>query len=230
MNKNLITMLIIGGSIVLAITLISLGERVDQPTTGGHGAGSLLAPPSNSNGQPSIAALVSSYPTLGDENAPVELVEFGDYQCTFCAKFFKETESALIKKYVDTGILKIKFKDYPINGSESQAAALGASCANDQGRFWDYHDKLFNERKGYQAGVFTEENLISFAGELGLDSDQFTECYQSGKFRSQVAKDLNDARLVGAKGTPTFFLNGQSVPGAQPLEFWELAIQQMLDS
>jgi len=218
--------LILFGAVGLAALFLVIGGRGNQLP--GAGNNSALPQQDNPSIPDDLSILEGDSPVLGDPNAPVTLVEFGDYQCTFCNKFFNESLSTLIEKYVDTGQLKIVFRDYAINGRESQNAAEAASCANEQGEFWSYHDKLFSERQGYNVGVFKEDNLVNFAGELGLNTDQFRECYKSGKYKGDIADDGKDARRFGVRGTPGFFLNGTLIPGAQPLAFWESAIQQLL--
>ena len=229
-NSKFLSVGVILGALVLGIFLISAGDKVNQAPRSGH-----LGNISGQNNQPQgvsldkLIELEDDDPVLGDSNAPVTLVEFGDYQCTFCTKFFKETEPYLIKEYVNTGKLKIVFRDLPINGSESNNAAEASECADDQGKFWEYHDKLFNERRGYQAGVFTDDNLKFFASELGLDVEEFSSCYDSGKHKSEINNDIRDAARAGARGTPNFFLNGLQIVGAQPISVFRDLIEQELN-
>lgn len=232
MNKNKsksASVYIILGAIVIAVVLIIIGGR-----SGGNGFVPQGGHSGNINRQfngpiLSPGELEDDDAVIGDKDAPVTLVEFGDYQCTFCTKFFKETESALIEKYVKTGKLKIVFRDLVINGRESQNAAEAAQCAGEQGRYWQYHDKLFTERRGYNVGVFVKDNLKKFAGDLGLNEEQFSRCYDSGKFRPEIADDGRDASRFGARGTPNFFLNGRQLVGAQPLNVFESLIDQELN-
>lgn len=208
------------------ILLKSSGDKASSSPTFGH------VQPDNSSSQSAndSLGLVDDDAVLGDLNAPITLIEFGDYQCTFCTRFFKETEPVLVEKYVNIGKLKIVFRDFVVNGPESQNAAEAAQCAHEQGRFWDYHDKLYTERRGYNQGTFVKENLIAFARELGLDGEQFASCYESGKYRDEITKDIRDASLVGGRGTPTFILEGRLIPGAQPLDFFEQIIKQELEA
>jgi len=208
--------------VIVAVVLINSGGKVDQPGSNSHNQ--VL----QEGSEVKTEDLIDDDVVLGDPAAQVTLVEFGDYQCTFCTKFFKETEPALISKYVETGQLKIVFRDLAINGRESVNAAYAAQCAREQDKFWEYHDRLFNERKGYNVGVFNQDNLERFAADLGLNVDEFRTCYSSEKTASEVNKDIRDAQRFGARGTPTFILNGQLVVGAQPLAFWESAIEQLL--
>jgi protein-disulfide isomerase len=162
-------------------------------------------------------------PYLGDENAPITLVEFGDYQCFFCNKFFHETEGNILKNYVETGKVKIIFKDFTIIGPDSVAAAHATHCANDQGKFWEYHDALYNNWAGENNGWASLGNLTKFANDVQLDQEAFTKCMNDGKYQQRVAANNNDARTLGLTGTPGFFVIGPDnqitkIGGAQPYD------------
>lgn len=162
-------------------------------------------------------------PYLGDENAPITLVEFGDYQCFFCNKFFHETEGNILKNYVETGKVKIIFKDFTIIGPDSVAAAHATHCANDQGKFWEYHDALYNNWAGENNGWASLGNLTKFANDVQLDQETFTKCMNDGKYQQRVAANNNDARTLGLTGTPGFFVIGPDnqitkIGGAQPYD------------
>jgi protein-disulfide isomerase len=162
-------------------------------------------------------------PYLGDENAPITLVEFGDYQCFFCNKFFHETEANILKNYVETGKVKIIFKDFTIIGPDSVAAAHATHCANDQGKFWEYHDALYNNWAGENNGWASLGNLTKFANDVQLDQEAFTKCMNDGKYQQRVAANNNDARTLGLTGTPGFFVIGPDnqitkIGGAQPYD------------
>ena len=160
-------------------------------------------------------------PVLGSPNAPITLVEFSDFQCTFCNRFFFQTEPALKTKYIDTGKVKLIYKDLAINGRESTFAAQAAQCAHDQGKFWEYHDLLFRKRTGYNDGTFSRENLKLYAQEVGLNQSEFSTCVDSQKHKDTVEADRGIALAVGARGTPTFYINGIVLVGAQPLQIFE---------
>src|SRR3989304_2233796 len=165
-------------------------------------------------------------PYLGDENAPITLVEFGDYQCFFCHKFFNETESAILKNYVETGKVKIIFKDFTIIGPDSIAAANAAHCAKDQGKFWEYHDTLYNNWGGENNDWASSENLLKFAQSIELNEENFVKCMVEKKYDQLVTSSNNDARTLGLTGTPGFFIIGPDnqitkIPGAQPYESFQ---------
>lgn len=167
-------------------------------------------------------------PPLGSENAPVVFVEFGDFQCSFCAKFLKDTENVLRERFVSSGKMKIYWRDYASLGEESRNAALAARCANEQGKFWHYHDLLFFRQKGENKGGFSKENLIKIADELGLAHNQFEECLNSEKYLTEVAEDVKSGQDLGVQGTPTVFINGERVVGAQSLELFLDTINKYL--
>jgi len=160
---------------------------------------------------------------LGSDNAPITLVEFGDYQCLFCNKFFHETEPSILKNYVETNKVKIIFKDFTIIGPDSIIAAQAAHCAEDQGKFWEYHDELYNNWAGENNGWASSENLVKFAQNIGLNEEEFTQCLSDGKYEQLVTASSNDARNLGITGTPAFFVIGPDnqvtrISGAQPYE------------
>lgn len=170
-------------------------------------------------------------PYLGDENAPITLVEFGDYQCFFCNKFFHETESSIVKNYVETGKVKIIFKDFTIIGPDSIAAANAAHCAKDQDKFWEYHDTLYNNWGGENNGWASSENLLKFAQSIELNEEIFVKCMVEKKQDSLVTSSTNDAKTLGLTGTPGFFVIGPDnqitkIEGAQPYE----SFQRIFDS
>ena len=175
----------------------------------------------------SVAILTANgSPYLGDKNAPITLVEFGDYQCFFCNKFFHDTENGILENYVKTGKVKIIFKDYTIIGPDSITAALGANCAGDQGKFWEFHDILYNNWNGENNGWASSENVKGFATELNLDVDKFTTCLDDEHHKQKIEASVSDARQLGLTGTPAFFVinaNNQVTPikGAQPYEVFQ---------
>ena len=167
--------------------------------------------------------LANASPILGNPNAPVTLVEFGDYQCYFCNVFFHSTEDDILKNYVDTGRVKMIFKDYNIIGPDSVNASHGAHCANDQGLFWEYHDILYSNWTGENNGWASSENLVKFAQEINLDMDEWSECITNRSHSQTILASNEDAKTLGITGTPAFFVIGPDdkftrISGAQPFE------------
>ena len=173
-------------------------------------------------------------PILGDPNAPITLVEFGDYQCHFCHVFFDSTEKNIIKNYVETGKVKIIFKDYNIIGEDSVKASLGAHCANDQGLFWEYHDILYSNWTGENNGWASSENLAIFAQQIDLNMNKWSECMNKGSHSQIILNSNDDARTLKLTGTPAFFIidsegKVSKLFGAQPFEVFKKIFDEQLE-
>lgn len=180
--------------------------------------------------EPSAPVEVSggNLPFLGKEDAKVTIVEFGDFQCPFCKRFFEGTEAQIRKEYVDTGKVKFYWRDFAFLGEESFDAAVAARCANDQGKFWAYHNLLFKNQKGENEGQFNKENLKKWASQLKLDRKKFDKCLDSNAHRQVVDRENEEARRVGVNGTPTVFVNGEAVVGAVPFAEFRKVIEKSL--
>lgn len=177
--------------------------------------------------------LANGSPLLGNPSAPVTLIEFGDYQCHFCNVFFHSTEGDILKNYVETGKVKIIFKDYNIIGPDSVSASYGAHCAKDQGAFWEYHDILYSNWTGENNGWASSKNLEKFANEIGLDMDVWTQCMLDGTHSQTILASNEDAKSLGITGTPAFFVidsDGKTTKlfGAQPYDIFEKVFENEL--
>jgi protein-disulfide isomerase len=177
--------------------------------------------------------LGNASPVLGNPTAPITLIEFGDYQCHFCNVFFHSTEGEILKNYVQTGKVKMIFKDYNIIGPDSVNASHGAHCANDQGLFWEYHDILYSNWTGENNGWASSENLGKFAQEIGLDMDVWSECMLNGIHSQTILSSNQDAKSLELTGTPAFFVIGPDgkttrLFGAQPYETFEQVFENEL--
>jgi len=186
--------------------------------------------------KPTIASFYdNASPILGDLNAPLTMVEFGDYQCTFCKKFFHETEKSILTNYVETGKVKILFKDFiVVPGNDSVNAANAAHCANDQEMFWQYHSTLYNNWDGEGTGWASFERLHQFASTLGLDMDKFSECVSKSKWKELVDSSIVDGRTLGVSATPTFFIIDQNnkvlkITGAQHYDVFQEVFDSLLE-
>ena len=164
----------------------------------------------------------------GSEDADVVLVEFTDYQCPFCSRHFQQTDGQIQENYVDTGKIKYVIRDLPLpfHGNAS-IAAQAARCAGDQGKYWEMHDALFNNQEEWGEGD-AEELFSGYVSELGMNVSQFDACVSEGKYEQAVQDDLDLASSVGASGTPTFFINGEILVGAQPYSAFQTAIDAAL--
>ena len=158
----------------------------------------------------------------GDASAPVTIIEFSDYECPYCERFYSDALVQLRKEYVDTGKVKIIFRDFPLSfHANAQKAAEAAECAGEQNKYYGMHDKLFEN----QANISVAD-IKNYAVQIGLDSSAFNACLDSGAMASEVAADFADGQALGVSGTPTFFINGQKLVGAQPFS----AFKQIIDA
>ena len=175
--------------------------------------------------------LENSAPIIGNKNAKITILEFGDYQCTFCHKFHQQTLNDIKKSYINTGIVNFTYKDLPVNGTASVLAAEAAFCADDQGKYWEYHNMLFDNWAGERTGWVTDKSLLNFAKESNLDINQFTECMKNHKYYQKVNENQEFAKSVGINATPSFLIFSDDklvrIIGAQPLEKFDDAIQQI---
>lgn len=198
--------------------------------------------PSAEPPQPSVPGdLADDDPYLGPDDAKVTVVEFSDYECPYCGasagthqglidRFLSQDptwEPAVpgLRKLAEDGIIKYVFRDFPLTSihKDAQKAAEAGECADDQGKFWEYHDRLFESAK------LDVASLKQHAADLGLDTASFDLCLDSGKYTAEVTKDLQDGSSAGVRGTPAYFVNGQLVSGAQSFKVLEQVINQELN-
>ena len=182
---------------------------------------------------------------MGNPDAPIKIVEYSDYQCPFCAKFFNETESLLVETYIASGQVYFTYRSAGnwvsdnIKGgkTESEDAAEAAYCAGDQDMYWEMHDMLFTNVLGEDVGSFSDRRLADIAEKAGLDMAQFNECYSSNKYGDQVFQDGKDGLTAGIRGTPGFIMTytnsgGEEVTelidGAQPFSVFQEKIDAAL--
>ena len=176
----------------------------------------------------------SNTPPLGDKDAPITIVEFSDFQCPFCKRFFDDAYPQIKSEYIDKGLVRLTYRHLPLENLHPNAkkAAEASECANDQGGFWDYHDKLFTEFDNWSG--LTSETLIpelsKYATELGLDGQTLTSCLDSDKYTEKVDNDIADATTAGATGTPTFFINGKILVGALPFQTFKTLLDKELQN
>ena len=190
------------------------------------------APENNSSGsQAGGAAIISEEGSfvIGSHDAPITIVEYTDFQCPFCTRHLSDTYPLLLENYIETGVVRYVFKDFPLQSIHPQAtiAAEAARCAGDQGQWLEMHDLLFTNQNQWSVSdpipVF-----VSYADQLGLDTAVFQACVESRQYQAAVEADLQEGSGFGVTGTPTFFFNGLILAGAQPYEVFEQAIEQLL--
>jgi protein-disulfide isomerase len=170
--------------------------------------------------------LETEEPTKGYADAPVVIEEFSDFRCGHCANFALFTLPEF-REYLHQGKVKIVFRNFPVLGPQSQLAAQAGECAHQQGRFWEYHDKLFKATYNRE-NIFTKEGLKEVAAELDLDTEAFNLCLEEGKYVDEVEQDTSDGRQLGVQGTPTFFINGRMLVGNQPFSKFQRIIEEEL--
>lgn len=169
---------------------------------------------------------------LGNPGAPVTFIEYGDYQCPFCGRFFAETEGQIRENYIKTGKVKMVYRNFAFLGPESFAAAEAAECAKDQKQFWAFHDLLYGEE--YKDGEEHNGNLnrdlfVKLAANLKLDTKAFAECVDNKKYASQIQNDSSDAQAAGVNSTPTIFVNDERIQGALPYASFKAVIDNFLN-
>lgn len=161
-------------------------------------------------------------PVLGDPNAPLTIVEFSDFECPYCREFHQSVFSTIKQRYIDTGQVKVVFKDFPLTQihPHALAAAEAAQCANAQGKFWEYADLLFNP-----TNELTNEALINHARTIGIDESAFTKCVSQATFANTVTEDSQEGIRLGISGTPSFIIGRELYEGALPLNEFDRVIQ-----
>lgn len=174
------------------------------------------------------AAPAGVRPFLGDPGAAVVIEEYGDFQCPSCGAFARGIEPELRAAYIDTGLARMEWHDFPWIGQESRDAANAARCAGDQGKFWDFHDLLYRTQAGENSGAFARDRLKALGATLGLEPGAFGTCVDSGTHGGAVQADFATTHSLGMNGTPTFIIGGQRIVGAQPFEVFASVIDGQL--
>ena len=188
------------------------------------------------NAQPTAApagqkvnVVAGHFPIQGNKDAKVTIIEFADFRCPFCEQFFTNTEPQIIKDYVDTGKVKLAFRNFAFLGPASTVAANASECANDQGKFWDFYSYLYkNQPAETDTTMYNTDTLTQAAVSLGMSDSQFRSCLDNKTGDAKAAKDMTDGQAAGVSGTPTFFVNGISLVGAQPYSAFKALIDQEL--
>ncbi len=170
---------------------------------------------------------------LGDESAPVTLVEFSDFQCPFCRSFYGGAYQEIKEKYVDTGKVKFVYRDYPLSfHQDALPAAMATECARDQKgdeSFFAMHDKIFDGQSGGGTVAIPRDSLDQYAKDLELDFNEYTTCMDEEKFKSEINADMLAGQKAGITGTPGFIVDGQKISGAQPFSVFEEVIENALN-
>ncbi|OGZ20366.1 MAG: hypothetical protein A2626_00945 [Candidatus Nealsonbacteria bacterium RIFCSPHIGHO2_01_FULL_38_55] len=184
------------------------------------------AQPSQIENQPTIQAfeITKSNHIRGDFDAPITLVEFSDFECPFCERHY-QTLNKILNDY--NGKVRLVYKHFPLGfHPNAQKAAEASECADEQGKFWEYHDKLF---ENLTASGYSLANFKKWAGDLGLNEREFNDCLDSGKFAQKVQADFQEGSEKEVNGTPATFVNGELISGALPYELFKQAIDGLLN-
>ncbi len=219
--------------VLVAVVFLALGFGIGKfttPTANVVAGGNNNLPGGNTgDGRPARSNVqVGDAPFIGSSDAKVTIIEFSDYECPFCSRFYEQTELLLRREYIDTGKVRLAYKDYPLSSLHptAQKAAEAARCAGEQGKYWEMHDLLFVKQSEWAPLGVTK--LKDYAPTLGLDLQTFSSCIDSGKYTSAVQKDFSEGSSLGVSGTPTFFVNGIGLVGAQPYAVFQQVIEQEL--
>jgi protein-disulfide isomerase len=176
-----------------------------------------------------VSGVIAEGTGWGPADAPVKIVEYSDFGCTYCRQFALNQGRQLRAEYEPTGKVRFEYKSFIIEGPNTRDAANAAYCAADQGRFWDYAEVLFNRSgAGAPQTVFARSALKEYAAQIGLDSARFGRCVDSGQFIPDVQNQHNEGARLGVQATPSFFINGRKIEGAAPYSEFKAVIDAEL--
>lgn len=232
MNSFLVLSLIIFSFLLGMLTnkVIYLEQALKNPAPAAAPAGPTAAGPA----APAIVENMTAgkLPFLGSNDAEVTLVEFSDFQCPFCKKYFDETHKQINDTYIKTNKVKLAYRHFPLTSihPNAQKAAEASECANEQGKFWEYHDLLFKEQDTWSPLAATDviNSFVDLAGQLSINTSQFQTCLESDKYKQNVNDDTAAATSAQVDATPSFFVNGVRVVGAVPFAELQKTIEEQL--
>jgi len=221
-------MFLVGGAAGFFLATSTYQQGVDDSVAAiGSALGGGAAPAAQAQAEPTALPArlenvsIDDDPILGPEDAPVTIVEFSDFRCPYCKRWHDETMPEILDTYGDQ--VRIIYRDFPVVGGE--AAAEASECADEQGAYWDYHYGLFADPQAYT----DVDSFVSLAEDLNLDTEAFRACLEENRYQDEVTGDYNDARAYGVSGTPTFFINGVRLVGAQPFANFQAVIDEELN-
>lgn len=250
-NSQFLTtsMAILIGSVMISVSILISGGVIKFKGSNIKGSSIALGTQATTSPTPQtpeedtrpVKVSVDDDPVLGNKNASVTLIEFSDYECPFCKRHFDQSYPQLKKDYIDSGKVKLVYRDLPLPFHDPMATteAIAANCARESGgdtTYFKYHDEIFKRTTSNGNGL-TKDDLFDIASTLGLNSSNFRACLESEKYKEEIQKDLDDASKVGASGTPTFFIGkssnsgtieGVRIVGAQPYSVFKSQIDKLL--
>lgn len=226
-KKSFAVIAIIVGAVGIglgAYTIIAVGIDLDQQRT--------TTSVDVRGDQRLNSLMLNGLPVLGSTDAPITIIEFGDYQCPNCQRFNTQVKPLIVENYINTGKAKLIFKDFTIYGQDSVNGAIATYCAGEQGKYWEMHDHLYGSQKAINSGWLSMDNIEKFASEVGLENQPFKECLESGKYKQQVMENFEQGKSIGITGTPTFIIidkDGETkvVSGAQPYNVFKQILDEM---
>ncbi|MGC5233396.1 DsbA family protein [Streptomyces albogriseolus] len=218
-SRRVLAVIALATAVVTAVLALALGRG----TAGTAAPATVSTPEAQEPANPELLALArrdADDPlALGSPDAPVVLIEYSDFQCPFCGRFARETKPDLVRDYVDKGILRIEWRNFPVFGAESDQAARAGWAAGQQNRFWQFHDEAYAEPRQRNAGDFSEDNLLAMARKAGVeDLARFEKDMASEAAHQAVTRDSEEGYGIGVTSTPAFLINGRPVLGAQPTD------------
>ena len=170
-------------------------------------------------------------PLLGDSSAQITILEWGDYQCTFCYRFHQSSLNIILEEYIDSGKINFVFKDFPLNGPDSILAAEATYCAEDQGKYWAFHNELYSNWAGEKTGWINYDSLNQFAKSVNLELDEFTTCLDEHKYNQKVLELEKFGKKIGIDATPSFLIFNDEkiikIRGNQPIDVFRQAIDDL---
>ncbi len=217
---------ILPGAILIAAVIIAGTLLMTR-----GGAGGLAKIADNTPPKPVKIEITDQDHILGNKDAKVTIVEFSDFQCPFCRSFFEGAFAQVKTEYIDTGKARLVFRHFPLDFHPlAKPSAIAVECAAEQGKFWEMHDKIFQEqaKKGTGTVQYTTSDLKRWAANIKLNASQFNQCFESGKYTSHIDNDLAYASSINVSGTPSFFINGTQLVGAQPFASFKATIDAAL--
>ncbi|MEK6891803.1 MAG: DsbA family protein [Nanoarchaeota archaeon] len=229
MEKMHILTILVSVTLVLALinvyATLNLNTKLNSMNLAGAPEESAQGNGNTAPEQQKVEVSAGNIPFKGQKSAPVTIIEFSDFQCPYCERFYTQTLPLIDENYIKTGKVKLTFRNFPLSFHQyAQKAAEASECANEQNKFWEYHNKLFENQHSLDT-----DSLKKYASELGLDANKFNSCLDTGKMKSIVQKDFDDGAKYGVSGTPAFFINGISIVGAQPYDAFKQIIDQELN-
>lgn len=239
-ERSAVSPLLIGGAVVISLVIaVIIGMNLEKGSNDSPGTDS--PDPATADGTEdavdeeqrdwgeSMALREADDPmALGEEDAPVVMIAYSDFTCPFCATWALETQPELVERYVDSGELRIEWREFPYLGEPADTLSIGALAAGEQDSFWEYQEVVFDSQDDLTSASQPEEELMGIVDDLGLDTDRFAEDLEDQELAEKVDADFSQGMQIGVSGTPAFIINGDPVMGAQPLDVFVNSIDLAL--